>query len=116
MMETPWTKARKRRHVRQEERLDELHGGQKGINSGRHWRWPRDGKIGNFLIECRDTQHRSYSVSYDEFQNIARQANKTPPGLLPAMQVDILDLSLMVVRLVDWEDREMRLAALEDAD
>jgi hypothetical protein len=113
-MKTPWTQAREKRHVKQEKRLDELHEGKKGVNSGRHWRWKRDGKMGAYLIECRDTQHRSFSISYDEFQTITKEAHKTPPGLLPAMQVDILDLSLFVMRLVDHEDREMRLAALEE--
>ena len=112
-VDLPWEKAKKQRYQKQEERLNELHGGSKGVNSGRHWRWKRDGKLGAYLIECRDTQKRSYSVSYDEFQSITREAHKTPPGLLPAMQVDILDLSLFVMRLVDHEDREMRLAALE---
>lgn len=109
-MDTPWTRAKKERHVKQEERLDKLHGGKKGINSGRHWRWKRDGTLGNFLVECRDTQARSFSISYDEFQTITRQANATPPGFLPAMQIDILDLSLFVMRLVDHEDREIRLS------
>jgi hypothetical protein len=108
-VETPWAKAGKTRYQRQEERLDEIHGGQKGVNSGRHWRWKRDGTIGHFLVECRDTQHRSFSIGYDEFNAITRQAAATPPGLLPAMQVDILDLSLFVMRLVDHEDREIQL-------
>jgi hypothetical protein len=113
-LETPWEKAGKARHVRQEERLDKIHGGQKGVNSGRHWRWKRDGRIGHFLVECRDTSARSFSIGYDEFHTITRQAHQTPPGLLPAMQIDILDLSLFVMRLVDHEDREIRLGMMED--
>jgi len=113
-LETPWSQARKKRHVRQEARLDDLYGGKSGVNSGRHWRWKRDGRMGAFLIECRDTQKRSYSLGYDEFQAITRQAHGTPPGMLPAMQIDILDLSLFVMRLVDHEDREMRLAQHTD--
>jgi hypothetical protein len=113
-METPWSQAKKKRYVKQEERLDKLQGGKTGFNSGRHWRWKRDGTVGGFLVECRDTEKRSFSIGYDEFQAITRQAYATPPGMLPAMQIDILDLSLFVMRLTDHDDREIRLAMDND--
>lgn len=109
-MQTPWDRARKKRYVEQEDRLDKLQGGKKGVNSGRHWRWKRDGTVGAYLVECRDTQSRSYRIDYDEFQAITRQAYATPPGMLPAMQIDIMDLSLFLTRLVDHDDREIQLA------
>jgi hypothetical protein len=115
-LETPWNKARKQRYVKQEERLNKLQGGRSGINSGRHWRWKRDGTVGGFLVECRETQKRSYTISYDEFQAITRQAYQTPPGMLPAMQIDIMDLSLFVTRLVDHDEREIQLAMKEGED
>jgi hypothetical protein len=113
-IDTPWQRAGKKRYEKQEDRLDTLHGGRKGVNSGRHWRWKRDGTMGQFLVECRDTQARSFSIGYDEFQTITRQANAQPPGYLPAMQIDILDLSLFVMRLVDHESREIQLGMVSD--
>lgn len=115
-LQTPWSRARKRRSKAQEERLSALPGGQTGVNSGRLWRWRRDGRIRNFLVECRTNEKptvRSYRIEYDEFQEIRQDAAKTPPGLLPAMQIDILDLKLMVVDLDVFMEREERLLHLE---
>lgn len=115
-LETPWARARKARSQAQEERLSALPGGQKGVNSGRFWRWRRDGQVRRFLVECRTTEKpttRSYRIEYDEFQNIRQDASKTPPGLLPAMQLDILDLKLMIVDLDVFIEREERLIYLE---
>lgn len=104
-METPWDRARKTKSQAQEERLGQLPGGKKGNNSGRIWRWKRDGTIRDFLIEARTTDANSYRVEYKEFKDIEREAMQTPPGLRPGMQVDIRDLKLMVVRESDWLDQ-----------
>jgi len=72
--------------------------------------------VRRFLVECRTTEKpttRSYRIEYDEFQNIRQDASKTPPGLLPAMQLDILDLKLMIVDLDVFIEREERLIYLE---
>lgn len=115
-LSTPWSRARKVRSQAQEERLGTLPGGQKGMNSGRVWRWKRDGQLRNFLVECRTNEKptvKSYRIAYDEFQDIRKEASMVPPGLLPAMQIDILDLKLMVVDLDAFVDREERLIYLE---
>lgn len=112
-METPWERARKARHVKQEERLDRTPGGRKGVNSGRLWRFPRDGKLFDFLVEARDTEKGSYSISHDEFEQLTKQAYATPPGMLPCIQLDLRDLHLIVIRQADFESMQMRLAELE---
>lgn len=111
--DTPWSRARKLRSTRQEERIGQMPEGSRQVNSGRFWRWKRDGVIWNFLVEARTTQDATYRVALKEFQSIRREARTTPPGLKPAMQVDIRDLSLWVMELKDWEDIYTRLLELE---
>ena len=118
--ETPWLRAKgKTKSQRQEERLGKMEGGSKQVNSGRLWRWKRDARLHNFLIEARTTDAGSYRVERKEFLDIRRQARQTPPGLLPAMQIDLGDLHLMVTELSAFQDAQMRIieleAALEDA-
>lgn len=87
--------------------------GRKQVNSGRFWRWRRDGIVWNFLVEARTTEDGSYRISEKEFHHIRREAVTTPPGLKPAMQIDIGKTSLWVMELRDWEDVYMRLLLLE---
>lgn len=89
-----------------------MEGGEKSVNSGRFWRWKRDGKLWEFLIEARTTEHNSYSIQRDEFLAIEREAQQTPPGLLPGMQIDIRNLSLMVIRLNDFQQMELEMESL----
>ena len=89
-----------------------MEGGETGVNSGRFWRWKRDGKLWEFLIEARTTEANSYSIQRDEFLAIEREAKQTPPGLLPGMQIDIRNLSLMVIRLNDFQQMELEMEAL----
>ena len=118
-MDTPWSRAVRTRHERQERKIGNLPGGQKQIGSGRIWRWKRDGILFAFLIEARTTTKKSYSISAEEFKEIQKEALQTPPGLLPAMQIDISDVSLMAIRLVDFNELHNRIldleAQLEDA-
>jgi hypothetical protein len=113
MMDTPWSRARKTRSQLQEERIGDMPGGQKQVNSGRFWRWKRDGILHEFLIEARTTEKGSYSINKEEFQKIKREALQTPPGLLPGMQIDIQDLSLIVVETKDWQEIYTRLITAE---
>jgi hypothetical protein len=113
-METPWQRAKeKTKSQRQEERLGKMEGGSKQVNSGRFWRFKRDAVLHNFLIEARTTDAGSYRISRGEFLDIRYNARQTPPGLLPAMQVDLGDLHLMVTELAAFQDREMRIIELE---
>lgn len=90
-----------------------MEGGEKGVNSGRtSWRWKRDGKLREFLIEARTTDAGSYSISKKEFLHIKREALKTPPGLLPGMQIDIQELQLLAIEVTAFEDLFAELVAL----
>ena len=115
-LDTPWSRARKLRSTLQEERLNDLPHGRKGVNSGRFWQWKRDGRIGNFLIEARTTEAKSYRIERDEFMDLKKQALTEPGGLLPAMQVTIGDLDLIVIDLVTFSDMNARLLYLEQDD
>jgi hypothetical protein len=88
-------------------------GGQRQNNSGRFWRWKRDGILWEFLIEARDTQADSYSIKREEFLSIKKEALATPPGLLAGMQIDIKDLSLIAVETKEFQSMCMRLAEME---
>jgi hypothetical protein len=108
-LDPPWQRQLKPKHRRQEEKLGRIPGGQRQPASGRIWRFARDAVLMGFLIEARTTEKGSYTISLDEWLAIERQAHMTPPGCLPAMQIDIQGHSLIVTRLVDFEDRENRL-------
>lgn len=86
-MEAPWEKPLKPRHRQQEERISKS-GGQTHPASGRIWRFKRDGILFDFLIEARHTDSGSYRVKLDELHQITREANMTPPGCNPAMQIE----------------------------
>lgn len=111
-METPWTRARKLRSQLQEERLNTLPGGQKSVNSGRFWRWPRDGRIYDFLIEARTNEKpgtKGYRIDKQEFLDLKRQAIREPGGMLPAMQITMDELDLIVIELNTFHDMLARL-------
>lgn len=108
-MELPWKQALKSKHQAQEERIGRMPGGVRQPASGRIWRFARDNKLMGFLIEARTTEKDSYRISLNELLDLERQAHMTPPGLLPAMQIDIQGHSWIVTRFVDFNDRENRL-------
>lgn len=96
-METPWTRAKATRSELQEKRLGSKQGGSRQVNSGRFWRFKRDAKNYNFLVEARTTENASYRIEKSEWLDIRKQGFQTPPGLLPAMNLEIQDLRLMVI-------------------
>jgi hypothetical protein len=112
-METPWTRARKTKNELQESRLGNMEGGKKQVNSGRFWRWKRDGILHSFLIEARTTKDGSYRIEKKEFLQIRRQAFQTPPGLLAGMQIDIQDLQLIAIELGAFQDLNVHCMELE---
>jgi len=112
-METPWTRARKMRHELQEQRLGRTEGGERSVNSGRFWRWKRDGRLHEFLIECRTTENGSYRIDKKEFLDMRKEALSTPPGLLPAMQIDIQELQLFCIELQAFNDIYTRMISLD---
>lgn len=115
-MDTPWTRARKTRNQQQEERLGKMPEGRQQVNSGRFWRWARDGVVWNFLVEARTNEKadtESYRIRRREWEVIRAEAFRTPPGLRPAMQITIQDLDLMVMELGDFQTMYTRLIELE---
>lgn len=121
-METPWVRAKKTKSELQERRNAKLPAGSRQVNSGRFWRWKRDNKVWNFLVESRTTESGSYSVNRKEFEQIRQEAITEPPGHKPAMQIDIQELNLWLMELTDWEavlthmiELEARVAELEEA-
>jgi len=114
-LETPWKRARKLRYQIQEERLNDLPGGQKGINSGRFRPFKRDGRIYDFLVETRINQKpgaKTATINKQEFQQLMREAITQPGGMKPAMQVTIDDLDLIVISLSDFTDMYNTLVEL----
>jgi len=112
-METPWSRAKKTRSQLQEEGLGKR--GRPQINSGRTaWTSKRDAQIYNrLLVEARTTERGSISISYSEWKDIRRQALQTPPGLLPAMHLEIQDVRLLVLDDRDANEFFTRMEYLE---
>lgn len=114
-METPWTKAVKKRHQKQEERLGKI--GKPQINSGRTtWRSKRDVSLFDlFLVEARDTQADKISISRSEWKSLRREASQSPPGLLPAMQLNIQnDVRILAIDFDDAEEFFMEFQNLQE--
>lgn len=120
---TPWDQARskRRKSQAQEKRIAALPGGRQQPNSGRiHAIARRDAQLGGYLVEARTTGKGSYSIQRDEFLRIERDAFGTPPGQLPAMQIDfepentaLRTLSLFVTRLEDHTAQTALIGLLE---
>lgn len=118
-LETPWRRARKLRSQAQEENLNRIPGGQKGVNSGRFKRFPRDGRIYDFLIEARTNQKRgakSARIDKEEWLDLKKQALQQPGGMKPAMQITIDEVELIVIELNDFTDMQARLIMLGERD
>lgn len=82
-------------------------GGQKQVNSGRFWRWKRDVKLWNFLLEARTTTAKTYRLDSQEFLDIEKQARMTPPGMKAGIQVDFPEVSVIVIRLAEFQEMQM---------
>lgn len=114
-METPWARANaQRKSRRQEQKIGAKPGGSKQVNSGRHWPFKRDNRLNGFLVEARTTEAGSYRVEKKEFEKLVNDAIQTPPGLLPAMAVDLGGLELFITRQDDHDYREKLLGDLID--
>jgi hypothetical protein len=113
-MEVPWDRARKLRSTIQEQGIDKMPGGKRQPNSGRFWRWKRDGVIWNFLIEARTTEANSYRIEAKEWLSIRKEALRTLSGLKPAMKIQIQDLNLIVMEESDFEAIMVKMLELEN--
>lgn len=119
MIETPWERATgNQRSRRQEKSLANEPGGRAQPNSGRTTLGHHDVRLNGYLIEARTTEKDSYSVKRAEFEKIEQHAISTPPGQLPAMQIDFerrdgTTMRLFVQRLEDHLYDKQRIAILE---
>jgi hypothetical protein len=112
---TPWTdRSPQAKARRQEIRNGNLPGGSRQPASGRHWRAPRDNTLFELLVETRRSDGGSYRVTAQEFSDIERQARLVPPGLQPAMQIDLEGHRLLLVTLELHLEMKARIAYLED--
>lgn len=113
-MDTPWDRAKaQQKSQKQEKRIGNLPGGRKQINSGRNWFSKRDVRLGGYLVEARITDAQSYTIKKKEFEQITSEAIQTPPGMLPAMMLEIAGLRLVVTREQDHMFMEQRVGILE---
>lgn len=111
--DTPWKRRTARQKSEQQERgIAKLPGGSKQVNSGRTtWASHRDNRLGGFLIEARTTDSGRYCITRAEWEGIVIDAHRSPPGMLPAMQIDLGPHRLIVIELSAHLDREQRLDA-----
>jgi hypothetical protein len=116
-MATPWERAKQQRYEKQERRTGKMPGARPQVNSGRIWSSLRDARIDSFigrlLIDNKSTENKSYSISRDDWLALKRDANRTPPGCLPALQIDIQDVHLMVFELSTWDELVEYVLTLE---
>ena len=120
-LETPWQRGRKKsRSKEQEERTSRMRGARPQVNSGRIWSSLRDNTlttfVGSFLIDNKTTEraNESFRIERKKWLELRRDANRTPPGCLPGLQVDLQDVHLLVVEVAAWEAVERYVIALED--
>lgn len=117
-MSTPWERAKKQRYEKQEQRTARMPGGRAQVNSGRIWSSLRDAKIDSFigrlLVDNKSTEAGSYTVKKSDWLDLRKDANRTPPGCLPALQIDIQDIHLMTFELATWDQLVEYVLTLED--
>jgi hypothetical protein len=116
-MTTPWEQAKESRSEIQERRTGEKPGHRPQVNSGRRWYSLRDAMhrspVGRILIDNKDTESASYTIKLGDFEKLKRDANRTPPGCLPAMQIDIRNLRLMLMEEATYDDIVKYIQILE---
>lgn len=60
--------------------------------------------LGHILIDNKDTEAQSFTIKLKDWISLKRDANRTPPGCHPALQIDIQDLKLMVMEDPLWDE------------
>lgn len=107
-MKKPWTTRNDPKYAQQERRTARKPGARAQVNSGRTWSSLRDVKqsspLGHVLIDNKTTDAESYRVTKTDFKSLKRDANRTPPGCHPALQVDLQELRLLVIEEDLWDE------------
>lgn len=108
IVKSPWERAKEQRYVSQEKRTSRKPGARPQINSGRKWHSLRDviqdSPLGRMLIDNKTTEGASYRITITDFRELKRDANRTPPGCHPALQVDIQEMRLMIIEDALWDE------------
>jgi len=110
-MTVPWNKGRRPEYLKDEIRQAKRPGARRQINSGRLWFSLRDviekTKVGTLLIDNKtgkDGPLKSYRITEKEWDEIHRDANRTPPGCHPVLRLNIGRYRLMVIEEDLWDD------------
>lgn len=74
--------------------------GKKTRGSGNYWARPGDIKSKDFLIESKQTEKKSYSISIDKWQKISDEALFS--FRLPLLSIIIKDTELVVLAKEDF--------------
>lgn len=116
---SPWERAaelrkkpKKTRDRREEERLAKVSGGTRVPNSGRG-RQKGDVRHAGWLYDHKYTDNDSYSIKKSDFAKVAQDATRTPPGVSPALVLNINGLRLVVMRESDHLFREQQLGMID---
>lgn len=112
MPELPWKLGKKKPYEKQEARTAKKPGAKAQVNSGRVWSALRDVKRTvrgkTYLYDNKTTSSHRYTLSLEEFQILKRDANRTPPGCIPVLQIDFQNgerlVSLVVVEESVFDD------------
>lgn len=73
--------------------------------------------LGMILIDNKTTETASsYRITGDDWRALRRDANRTPPGCHPALQIDIDEIRLLVVEEGFWDDVVDYIRHLEELD
>lgn len=108
----------KPQYARQEARTAKKPGARPQINSGRTWSSLRDVSmktiLGRLLIDNKTTEGKSYTITDDDWKALKRDANRTPPGCSPALQIDIRNLRLIVLEEAWFDELIAYARVMED--
>lgn len=107
-MSLPWKTGKKPKYVKQELRTSKKPGAKPQMNSGRVWSSLRDVKqklaiMDHVLIDNKTTDANSYRITDSDWGELKRDANRTPPGCHPALQIDLPKHRLYVVDEAFWD-------------
>ncbi len=76
-------------------------GGRKSRGSGNIWFQPGDLKTDDFLIECKYTKNKSFSINIEKWQKIYDEALFSHK--LPVMSIQMQNTEVVVLSKSDFE-------------